>query len=98
MCRYLALACAFGAACLAAGCAQFPQLDATVTDAARAAPYPDLVPLASLRSRMDFPGVDADALPAIEERVADLKSRAEDLQGDVIDSATRQRMRAGVHR
>lgn len=94
--RHLALTCALGAACLITGCAQFPQLDATVTDAARSAPYPDLVPLDSLRSRMDFPAVDADTLPTIEERVADLKSRKEDLQGDVIDSATRQRMQAGV--
>lgn len=61
------------------GCASFPELDGTITDAARAAPYPtlgrkptvtDVIPGESidpaLQSRIDALSARADALRAIE--------------------------------
>ncbi|WP_113911960.1 hypothetical protein [Roseovarius dicentrarchi] len=82
----------------AAGCTQFPQLDATLTDAARAAPYPDLVPLEGLQARINETDTGPDTAPAIEARIAGLKSRASRLGGTVIDDSTRARMQAGVTR
>ncbi|MDX8347690.1 hypothetical protein SLH49_06800 [Cognatiyoonia sp. IB215446] len=52
------------------GCATFPDLDDSITDAAREAPYPSLEPLPS----------DPFAIPAAEvaldERIAALQARA----------------------
>ncbi len=88
----LALLIALGAA----GCTQFPELDATLTDEARAAPYPDLVPLDGLQARINGTNTDPETVPTIEARITGLKSRASGLSGTVIDSATRARMEAGV--
>ena len=38
---------------LLAGCESFPALDARLTEAARAAPYPDLVPMEGLLAEAD---------------------------------------------
>lgn len=92
----LALIAAFGAGAPLPGCTQFPQLDATLSDEVRRAPYPDLVPLDSLQDRMEMTQVQPGTLPAIEERIARLKARAAGLRGSVIDSAARARMQAGV--
>ncbi|MCQ0092082.1 hypothetical protein [Roseovarius sp. M141] len=92
----LALIAALGAGSLLPGCAQFPQLDATLTDQSRRAPYPDLVPLSGLQARINDTDTNAGAAPAIEARIARLKSRAARLRGTVIDSDTRTRMQAGV--
>ncbi len=80
----------------AAGCTQFPQLDATLTDESRRAPYPDLVPLSGLQARIDGTRIDPGTAPAIEARIDGLKSRATALSGTVIDSDTRARMQQGV--
>jgi len=93
----LALIAALGAvAPLLPGCTQFPQLDATLTDEARRAPYPDLVPLSGLQARISDTNTDPGTAPAIEARIAGLKTRAASLSGSVIDSGTRARMQAGV--
>lgn len=78
------------------GCTQFPQLDAAVTDAARTAPYPDLVPLDGLQARLTTSSVAPDTVPTIEARIARLEARADRLRGNVIDDATRERMQSGV--
>ncbi len=92
----LAMIAALGAGSLPAGCTRFPDLDATLSDAARAAPYPDLVPLSGLQARIADTNTDPGTLPTIEARIAGLKSRAARLRGTVIDSAARARMQAGV--
>jgi hypothetical protein len=92
----LAVIAALGAGSLPAACTRFPDLDATLSDAARASPYPDLVPLSSLQARIGGTNTDPGTLPAIEARIAGLKSRAARLRGTVIDGATRARMQAGI--
>ncbi|HEY9038771.1 MAG TPA: hypothetical protein VIN05_07500 [Roseovarius sp.] len=92
----LALITALAAVGLLPGCAQFPELDATLTDEARRPPYPDLVPLSGLQERISGTNTDPGTAPAIEARIAGLKTRAARLSGTVIDSDTRARMQAGV--
>lgn len=83
-------------AALGAGCTQFPQLDATVSDKMRRAPYPDLVPLEGLQKRIDATRIDPATLPTIQTRIARLKTRAERLRGTVVDSDAKARMQEGV--
>ncbi|QGY00401.1 hypothetical protein EI983_12540 [Roseovarius faecimaris] len=80
-----------------AACAEFPELDATLSDAARAAPYPQLLPVEELNARVGEPRIDAEAADGIEARVAALKARAARLRGTVLDSSTRARMQTGIN-
>lgn len=81
-----------------AGCSDQPDLDTTIDDSVRAAPYPDLVPLEPLlattgprRDETDKPETD---LVARRDR---LQQRAQRLRGGaVVDTGTRTRMRTGV--
>lgn len=80
-----------------AGCADQPDLESTISDSVRAAPYPDLVPLEPLlatsgprRDKIDNPETD---LAARRDR---LQQRAQRLSGTVVDTDTRTRMRTGV--
>lgn len=59
--------------CLSA-CAQFPALDGTISDAARAAPYPQLTPIP------DFDAAPVQADPAMDARIAALQARAASLR------------------
>ena len=78
-------------------CSQFPDLDATTSDAVRDAPYPDLVPLDGLQARFDPDAALPDATrDSVAARAARLKARAARLRGTVIDADTRQRMAGGV--
>jgi hypothetical protein len=86
---------ALGLAALA-GCTPFPQLSSPASEAALAQPYPDLVPLAGLQTRLEASRITPETAPTIEARVTRLKDRAARLSGDVVDPATRSRMRAGV--
>lgn len=92
----LALIAALGLAAALSGCTQFPELDASVSDAARTAPYPDLVPLGGLQARLTTTNIAPDTVSTIEARIARLEARADSLRGNVIDDATRARMQAGV--
>ena len=65
-----------------AGCADFPALDGTVTDAARAAPYPTLQPLGQIDAS------DSDTDTQLTARVAALQARAATLR--LIDIAALQ--------
>lgn len=60
---------------LLAACADIPALDASLSEAARAAPYPRLMPL----GEAPVPVAAEDS--ATEARVAALQSRAEALRG-----------------
>ncbi|PVA10246.1 hypothetical protein DC366_08330 [Pelagivirga sediminicola] len=92
----IALTAALCAGAMLPGCTQFPELDATIPDAARRAPYPDLVPLEGFRTRLDNSRIPQGSAESVEDRAARLRARADRLSGSVIDSATRARMQAGV--
>lgn len=78
-------------------CAEFPELDSTITPAQANAPFPELVPLASLVARADTNNsASANVEAAITPRLADLRARAARLRGPVIAPAIRDRMLRGV--
>jgi hypothetical protein len=56
--------------CLLSACATFPQLDGTISDAARNAPYPLLTPVPIA------PEVTGDVAADMQARVAALQTRA----------------------
>lgn len=81
---------------LVAACTQFPDLDGALSDTARDAPYPDLLPVEELNARITSPRITPETTAGITARVAALKARAANLRGSVIDSPTRERMSIGV--
>jgi hypothetical protein len=83
-------------AALIAGCSQFPELDDTVSDAARKATYPDLVPVEVLRAGLPEQRINETTTPALEARIDRLRTRAARLRGTVIDAPTRQALRRKI--
>ncbi|MBI6629056.1 hypothetical protein [Pontibaca salina] len=83
---------------LLAGCADQPELASTIDAAARAAPYPDLVPLDPLLTPTEARGNEADKSESeLIARRDRLQQRAQRLRsGTVIDRGTQTRMRTGV--
>ena len=77
-----------------AACAQFPALDAQLTAADRAAPYPALIPLGPLLARADAMG--SAPAPSPEQRVAALAARAAALRRPVLTPADRARLATPV--
>jgi hypothetical protein len=78
-------------------CAEFPALDGTVSPAQANAPFPDLVPLASLIQQANEDGSASTLVEAaISARIANLRARASRLRGPVIPSSARARMLRGV--
>lgn len=57
-------------------CSQFPELDATVSDDARDAPFPDLVPIESLTARIGQDRITPDMPGTVEARAEGLRSQA----------------------
>lgn len=81
------------------GCAAFPELDARIDDAARAAPYPSLQPIGPLLDQAARESASSTALSDdLQSRAAQLADRAAALRGPVIDGATRAEMQGGVDR
>lgn len=78
------------------GCAQFPDLDAAISDQARRADYPALVPAEELTARVDEPRIDENAADTLSARVARLRARAQSLRGSVLDSPTRARLQTDI--
>lgn len=81
-----------------AACADFPELDAAISDRARAADYPRILPLDALLASVPphEGGLGVGDLPA---RIAHLQARAAALKAHaVIDRATRARMQAALAR
>lgn len=87
----IAAAVTFGASC-----ATIPQLGGDDAVAARAAPYPDLVPLDSLlnAAQSNSSQITPATVNATNTRISALQNRAENLRRPVIDTATRNAMRA----
>lgn len=81
------------------GCAQVPELDATVPDHLDDAAYPALVPLDGSLTTAVHP---ADAAKKIEDTLSGrrdrLQARAARLNTPIVDPATRARMKTGVAR
>lgn len=87
------------AAALLAGCTDFPQLDAVVTDEARRADYPALIPAEGLLARRELGRLaeaDGSLLMARAER---LRARAAILRRiEAVDEETRLRISGRLRR
>lgn len=82
--------------CLTA-CTQFPELDSAVSEQAKDAEYPALVPVEGLLAQAETTRTDPDqTIQSLNARVAALRNRAKRLRNTVVDSTTRQRMKDGV--
>ena len=82
-----------------AGCTDFPQLDAAVSDKARAAAYPELVPTEGLLAKRGNNRVDENTGPDLLARAERLKARAKLLRGiEVVNDDTRRRLAGPLRR
>lgn len=83
-----------------AACGDIPQITSAQVDAARAAPYPDLVPLDTLlqNAQTRVPQITSASITSMNSRIASLRARAAGLRRPVIDPATRAEMRAAQAR
>ncbi|WP_306152807.1 hypothetical protein [Roseovarius sp. MMSF_3281] len=93
--RFSAFACLIAAVFLAA-CSQFPELADDAALGSREAPYPDLVPVETLRGQVPDAAISPDSQPALDARITRLRARAARLKGTVVDRGTRARMSQGV--
>jgi len=69
---------------LAAGCAQFPEVDAATDPEVANAPYPALVPVEAVLEN-EAPRLDETSEAGLEAQVNRLKRRASDLQNAPIE-------------
>lgn len=81
-----------------AGCVAVPELDRAISDEARLAPYPDLIPVETIRAEVPEPRIADDTGPDLQARAEALQRRADALRGPVIDAGTRARMARGIDR
>lgn len=80
-----------------AACAEFPELDGTITPAQAGGNFPELVPLAPLLAQADASDNSAALIEtALTPRLTSLRARATRLRGPVIPPAVRARMLRGV--
>lgn len=81
------------AVCLAqAGCTEFPELDERETREARAADFPDLLPIESLSDPGKPSRIDAQTQAVLEARISNLRVRAAGLRKSVMDPNARNRL------
>lgn len=79
------------------GCTQFPELDNAVSDRAKEADFPTLVPIQSLLAQSaTITTPPEQTISTLTARADALRNRAARLQGEVVDANTRERMRNGV--
>lgn len=82
------------------GCTAFPNVSGQVSEAARAASYPQLQPLGPLLAKVEAQSTGTTNTPStiasLEGRIAALHSRADRLRAPVIEPAIRAHMRRGV--
>ena len=84
-------------AALMAGCSTFPEVNASVASTQADAPYPELVPIGTLKARMTDTNLTPEMAPNLESRADRLRRRAAALQRrNVVDDETRARMKEGV--
>ena len=77
---------------LLSACAPFPEVDRIESPAARSAPFPPLLPVAAFDVAPDA-RLTATTGPALDDRVAALRARAESLRGPVLSATDRARLR-----
>lgn len=77
-----------------AGCGAWPDPQIPGDAAARAAPWPTLLPISAILAGAPAAAAGPAAPPA--ERIAALRSRAAALRGPVIDGAARARLSRGI--
>ena len=83
--------------CALTACAQFPELDRTVSPEVEAADFPALVPLEPiLASTSTAVHSNQQTQAVLEARVANLRARAARLRGSVLTGAERQRLAEGL--
>ena len=86
-------------AILLAGCTDFPELDAAVSDRARAADYPELVPTEGLLAKRGNNRVSETTGPELLARAERLQARARLLRGiEVVNDETRLRLAKPLRR
>lgn len=83
---------------LLAACTEFPALDGKTSPAARAAPYPKLVPLDAILVPPDQPRLTPDDVSALQARVARLKRRAAALRRPVFDGDEKVQLQSAIGR
>jgi len=77
-------------------CADFPELNGTVSPELESADFPRLVPVEPLLAQADEVQITDETTAALDARVARLRTRAARLKHSVVDRGTRARMRDGV--
>ncbi len=80
------------------GCSDFPELDAVVSDRARNAAYPEILPLSALVASVP-PVQTGLGVGNLTSRLQNLRARAAIARSrPVVDAATRARMMAALNR
>ncbi len=74
--------CLGGAMLPLTGCAEFPDLDRAVPQAALTGPYPPLVPVEGLLAQTEEPRIEDQEDEALAARAAALKARAARLKAN----------------
>lgn len=78
-------------------CTQFPDLEATQTQAIDRADYPALVPIEPILARADGPPPDPTAdMARLNARLTNLRARAGRIRGAVLSGAERLRLENGL--
>ena len=77
------------------GCGTIPEFAGTRAEAARNAPYPDLIPLTTLinTAQSNASRITPASIVTTNSRIARLRAKANALRGPVVDQATRSQMR-----
>ena len=75
---------------LIAGCTQFPEVDATLSEQARAADIPTLAPMDQVLADAGSTEIDDESIEAIEKRADSLRARASALRAQVLDDTAAQ--------
>ncbi len=86
----------FLAAASLCGCVQVPELDLAISDSAKAAPYPELIPVEDIRAGIPKPRISGQTQPALESRTDGLRRKVDSRQSPVIDPKTKDRMLRGI--
>ncbi len=73
-----------------AGCIEVPELDQTITEEAKRAPYPNLVPVEPIRAAVPKPQIGPGLAPSLDARADALKNKADSLKNSPeVDLAAR---------
>lgn len=81
-----------------AGCSDFPQLEASLSPAARAAAYPTIAPFEQINAIDEGGEITPESMQALQARAAGLRARAARLRRTIVDRETRARMNAALAR